>query len=153
MSPIKHFFSNLPIIVAVLEVPIWVSLQERSCCSAIRSAVESASASELRTCSSRGSPQPVAKWMLSLDFSFQLGTPLMSSLCSGIPHGVDHNLFRYVYGLNPCAILLSHSLFLTKCDSPVSLFHSQFCLSVCFSGGTFDTTLMAPGKWEGQVPF
>lgn len=39
MFPINLFFSNFPIIVAVLEVPIWVSLPERPCYLTVRSAV------------------------------------------------------------------------------------------------------------------
>lgn len=39
MSPINLFFSSLPIIVAVLEVPIWISLPERPCCLTVRNAV------------------------------------------------------------------------------------------------------------------
>lgn len=49
-----------------------------------------------------------------------------------------------------CSVSL---FYLHKCSSPINLLHSNFCLNVCSSEGTLDTTTMASRKWVGQVPF
>lgn len=84
-------------------------LQERTCCSAVKSAVSWQPLAvntlkptlpfELRPCSSWDSPQPMAKHRVGAKpgHFFQHGTPLMSNLCSGIPHWVDQNLLRSAF--------------------------------------------------------
>lgn len=109
MPPINDFSSYLPAIVTILEVPIWVSLQERTCYSTVKSAVSWQPLAvnalkpiltfERRPCSSWDSPQPMAEHRVGAKpgHFFQHGTPLVSNLCSGIPHWVDQNLLRSAF--------------------------------------------------------
>ena len=137
ISPINHFSNNLPSIVAVLEVPIWVCLQERTCCSAVKDAVSlqppavstlgSTAPLEQGPCSSWGGPQPMTEHRVGTrpGQSLQHATPLMSNLCSGIPRWVgqnDSDLHRDLrLSLSNCTFSL---FYLHKCYSPQKLLQS-----------------------------